>query len=148
MKAYRLTLGDVARWIGLALIFCGLLTAPRARAGTWVTVASQPTNNDGIGMMLLLSDGTVMCSHSNANDGLWFKLTPDKYGSYVNGTWSELANATYGRLYYTSAVLTNGTVFVAGGEYGSGKTHIQIYDPVADSWTELFPPQSLYNPSI
>ena len=148
MKAYRLTLGDVARWIGLALIFCGLLTAPRALAGTWVTVASEPTNHDGIGMMLLLSDGTVMCSHSNANDGLWFKLTPDKYGSYVNGTWSELANATYGRLYYTSAVLTNGTVFVAGGEYGSGKTHIQIYDPVADSWTELFPPQSLYNPSI
>jgi hypothetical protein len=148
MKAYHSTLRSAARCLGLALILCGLLIAPRALAGNWLPLANQPPNNEGIGMMLLLSDGTVMCSASDASKSLWFRLTPDQNGSYVNGTWTQLANATYGRLYYTSDVLTNGTVFVAGGEYGTGKTHIQIYDPVANTWSEIFPPLSLYNTNL
>jgi hypothetical protein len=148
MKANHSSLRNAARRVGRALILCGWLMAPGALAGTWTTVATNAPQ--GIGMMLLLSDGTVMCS-SSTNDnttGTWSRLTPDQYGSYVNGSWSQLANATYGRVYYTSDVLTNGQVFVAGGEYGSGKFHIQIYDPVANSWSELYPPTSYYNTNL
>jgi hypothetical protein len=150
MNANHSILRNAARRIGRALVLCGWLIAPCAPAGNWVTVASVPTNNltHGIGMMLLLSDGTVMCSDSTNTSDIWFQLTPDKHGSYVNGSWSQLANATYSRLYYASGVLTNGQVFVAGGEDGSGRTHIQIYDPVTNGWTELIPPSSIYNPSI
>jgi hypothetical protein len=65
--------------------------------------------------MLLLTDGTVMCSES---DGMhWWRLTPDAYGNFIQGTWSPLASAHHARLYFASAVLPDGRVFVAGGEY-------------------------------
>jgi hypothetical protein len=150
VKAYHSSLQNAARWIGLALILCGWLIAPRALAGTWLPLVNQPTHNgtaEGISMMLLLSDGTVMCGDS-ATNGFWFRLTPDQYGSYVNGTWTQLANANYGRVYYTSDILTNGTVFVAGGEDGLGRNRIEIYDPVTNSWSEIFAPTNLYNPNL
>jgi len=150
MNAYSPPLRQAARWLALALVGCGWLMTLRAGAGNWVTVASPPPNNHGIGMMLLLSDGTVMCSASDDtnNLGLWFRLTPDQYGSYVNGSWTSLAHAGYSRLYYTSDMLSNGTVFVAGGEYGSGKFIIQTYDPVANAWSQLHPPTNLYNTNL
>jgi hypothetical protein len=48
-------------------------------------------------------------------------------------------------LYFCSAVLADGTVFVAGGEYNKGKADAdiltaQIYDPLSDSWTALATP--------
>jgi hypothetical protein len=89
--------------------------------------------------MLLLSDGTVMAQGgSNSNDAHWYKLTPDSTGSYVNGTWSNLASFNDGRRFYASDVLRDGRVFVAGGEYSSvgGDTNTtEIYDPVANTWT-------------
>ena len=39
--------------------------------------------------MLLLTDGTVMCQEPNGT--AWWRLTPDEWGDYVNGTWSPLA---------------------------------------------------------
>ena len=42
---------------------------------------------------------------------------PDSHGSYVDGTWTRLASMHEPRLYYASAVLPDGDVFVAGGEY-------------------------------
>ena len=39
--------------------------------------------------MLLLTDGTVMCQQQGGRN--WKKLTPDAKGSYLNGTWSDLA---------------------------------------------------------
>jgi hypothetical protein len=93
--------------------------------------------------MLLLSDGTVMAQSGNypANTNRWYKLTPDSSGNYVAGTWSQLASMHLQRLYYGSAVLPDGRVFVVGGEYSgpSGANNdtntSEIYDPVTDSWT-------------
>src|SRR5260370_19040940 len=65
--------------------------------------------------MLLLTDGTVMCQESASTN--WWRLTPDNWGDYVNGTRSQLAPMTDSRLYYASALLAHGRVFVAGGEY-------------------------------
>ena len=102
--------------------------------------------------MLLLTDGGVMCHvYGTAN---WHKLVPDAQGDYVNGTWQSLASMpanapttqngpTDAPLYYASAVLKDGRVFVAGGEYnvnyasGVDLLAVEIYDPVSDSWSSL-----------
>ncbi len=97
--------------------------------------------------MLLLTDGTVIVQDS-AGNGHWWKLTPDHTGSYVNGTWSEIASMPtgYAPLYYASAVLPDGRVIIEGGEYNGTDRHAvwttqgAIYDPVADAWTSVAPP--------
>jgi hypothetical protein len=96
--------------------------------------------------MLLLTDGTVMVQENQTAN--WWRLTPDGSGSYVNGTWSQLASmpAGYAPKYYASAVLPDGRVLVEGGEYlGTSDTIVEsnlgaIYDPVADKWTSVDPP--------
>jgi len=84
--------------------------------------------------MLLLSDGTVMAANASVS-AVWYQLTPDRNGSYVNGTWSTLSSMHDTRLYYSSAVLTDGRVFVAGGESGTGAQQAEVYDPLTDVWT-------------
>ena len=107
--------------------------------GTWLPVTNQAPND--IDTMLLLSDGTVMATSGEPGPGnVWYRLTPDATGSYANGTWSTLASMHYGRLYYSSQVLQNGKVFVAGGEYGSGSNSAEVYDPLANTWTVTPPP--------
>lgn len=103
--------------------------------GTWTPLAHAAP--DGVSLMLLLSDGTVMCAGSGTS---WNRLTPDINGSYVNGTWTALAPMHDSRRYYSSQVLPDGRVFVAGGEYGTGKNRAEMYDPVANIWTQLAAP--------
>lgn len=111
-----------------------------------------------IDTMLLLTDGSIMChEYETAN---WHKLVPDDKGDYVNGMWQPMtplpANAPLAQngpvdapLYYASAVLKDGRVFVAGGEYNAGAQvdllAAQIYDPVADSWTSVATPPGWSN---
>jgi hypothetical protein len=105
-------------------------------AGTWTPLQNPPPFNAST--MLLLTDGTVMCQESGGVN--WWRLAPDRTGSYERGTWSPLAPMHHTRLYYASAVLADGRVFVAGGEYsdaGSETNTAEIYDPVRDSWTEI-----------
>jgi hypothetical protein len=87
----------------------------------------------------LLSDGTVICGDGGSG---WYRLTPDIHGSYVNGTWSPIASTRYTRLFYSSDVLTNGYVYVAGGEYGTGRDRAELYNPLNDTWTEIPRPSS------
>ena len=80
----------------------------------------------------------------------WWKLTPDEFGSYVNGTWTQLASLPdgYSPLYHASAVLPDGRVIIEGGEYifSNGvfnpvwSDQGAIYDPLADTWTSVAPP--------
>jgi hypothetical protein len=67
----------------------------------------------------------------------WYKLKPDSNGSYINGTWTALASMNDSRLYYASMVLPDGRVFVGGGEYGTGTSTVEMYDPVANSWSRI-----------
>jgi hypothetical protein len=103
--------------------------------GTWVSLNNKPTAN--IGTMLLLTDGSVLCADTGSPR--WFRLTPDNKGSYINGTWSQLANGPNAPLYFASAVLKNGRVFVAGGEYEDGMEWdllaAEIYNPDSDYWS-------------
>jgi hypothetical protein len=121
-----------------ALLFCAAL----AGAQTWTPLVHQPTF--GASTALLLTDGTVMV-HSNGGS-TWWRLTPDVTGSYVNGTWSQLASlpSGYAPLYYASAVLPDGRVIVEGGEYNNFSavwtSQGAIYNPASNTWTSVAPP--------
>jgi Kelch motif len=108
-------------------------------AGTWQPLTNQPPFQACT--MLLLTDGSVFC---NAYQSVQcWKLIPDEDGSYVNGRWVRLADMLTTRLYYASAVLRDGRVFVAGGEYstsGGDTTDSEIYDPVLNTWKSMSPP--------
>ena len=106
--------------------------------GTWTAVATNSPAASG-GVCLLLSDGTVLCKTSAGGvDGigtLWYRLTPNAQGSYVNGTWSAIAPMIGSRLYFSSQILKDGRVYVAGGEYGTGGSNAETYNPLTNQWT-------------
>ena len=113
-----------------------------ANSGTWQKLVNQPPFQTDTA--LLLTDGTVMVhQYSSPN---WWRLTPDNTGSYLNGTWSQLASmaSNYGPLYFASAVLADGRVIVEGGEYNFlqlVESNLgSIYDPVANTWTPVTAP--------
>jgi len=117
-------------------------------ASPWTTLANAPPFSPGA--MLQLTDGTVMVQDQGAQNkgsGNWWKLTPDINGSYVNGTWSQIASlpSNYAPLYFASAVLADGRVIIEGGEYNFGQevwTNLgAIYDPVANVWTSVHHPK-------
>ena len=102
-----------------------------------------------VNLMILLSDGTVLASENDdVNDfNAWFRLTPDSQGSYANGTWTQAAPMNDSRLFFSSQLLRDGRLFVAGGEYGSGSGTAEVYDPVANTWTRLPIPTRLFDPN-
>jgi hypothetical protein len=128
--------------------------------GSWQPLTNQPDfvafdeSEGGAATPLLLTDGSILVLNQGPLAGsneVW-KLTPDIYGSYVNGTWSQLAsfpdylNEPFSPYASATAVLADGRVIFAGGE-NNGVTYefieasmVAIYDPVADSWTTIDPP--------
>ena len=124
-------------------------TAPSS--SSWTPLTNQPSFlADGASNPVLLTDGSVLIQDAGFPD--WWKLTPDQSGSYVNGTWSEVASlpATYSPLYHSSAVLPDGRLIIEGGEYllSLDQTSLDpawtaqgaIYDPQADTWSPVAPP--------
>ena len=116
-------------------------------AGTWTTVTPAP-GNAALSNPLVLTDGSVI-AHVSCTD-TWFKLTPSNSGNYVSGTWSKLPPMPTGHTprFFASAVLPDGRVIIAGGEYNGAScarqdsTKISIYDPVANAWAAVAPPSS------
>jgi hypothetical protein len=51
----------------------------------------------------------------------------------------------FSRRYYSSQVLQDGRVFIAGAEYGNGTTNAEVYTPTSDSWTIIPVPDGLIN---
>ena len=126
---------------------CLLLIAALSPAQTWTSVNNQPPA--GIGLCLLLTDGTAMCQSGSA----WYKLKPDATGSYLNGAWSATATmpSGYDADDFASAVLADGRLVVVGGEYNNGSFALTnmgaIYDPAANTWTMISPPPSTGTPN-
>jgi len=133
------------RMVGFAALALCVAAMP-AGAQSWQPLTHQPSFTAGAA--LLLTDGTVMVHHEDANDGYseWYKLTPDINGSYVNGTWTQMASlaSNYGPLFFASAVLPDGRLIVEGGEQNFGNyvwTNMgAIYDPLTNVWTPMNPP--------
>jgi len=133
MKIFRST------GIALSLLLAWALAAP---AQTWTPLTHQPTV--ATDTALLLTDGTVMMHQYNSSN--WWRLTPDNTGSYINGTWSQLASmqSGYAPLYFASAVFADGNVIVEGGEYNNlsqdETNQGSYYDATANKWTAVNPP--------
>jgi hypothetical protein len=112
--------------------------------GAWQPLLAAPPFSPG--EMALLTDGTVIVHESSTSD--WWRLTPDNFGSYVNGAWSRIASfpSGYAPTFFGIAVLPNGNVVAIGGEYNLGSdawTSLgAMYDPLVDAWTPIAPPQS------
>ena len=128
------------RLLGPLVLACVMFVPWRVEgAGTWSALAN--TAPGAVETMLLLSDGTVMAQ--NGGGTTWYSLAPDNTGHYVNGTWTTRSPMSYNRLYYSSAILRDGRVFVAGAEYGNGTTNAEVYNPVNNTWTYIPVPAGL-----
>jgi hypothetical protein len=113
-------------------------------AGSWKPLKNQPPFNAST--MLLLTDGSVMVQEEAGKN--WWRLSPDAKGDYINGSWTALSPMKNTREYFASAVLQDGRVFVAGGEYSDGGGDLyaaEMYDPVWDLWTSLPTPAGWTN---
>ena len=124
----------------LSLAFFALLAvAGFSPAQTLQNLVHQPPG--GAYLAFQLTDGTVMFQANSSQN--WWKLTPDISGSYLNGTWTQLASLQPGYVPddFASAVLADGRVVITGGEYNNGQFTLTnlgaVYDPVANTWTPL-----------
>lgn len=126
-----------------------LALAPLANAATWTRLAHAPSGT--VETMMLLTDGTVLAHSQDLPGSIWRKLTPAANGSYIDGTWTNVARMNTGRVYFASHVTPDGNVWVLGGEYSGPNLDAtwintgETYDTLADTWTP-FPhhPESNY----
>jgi hypothetical protein len=134
---------------------------PAASAGTadtaspWTPLENPPPFGTP-GTMLLESNGTVLVHNEPDNNttggtNQWWKLTPAANGSYIDGTWSQIASmpSSYTPLYFASAILPDGRMIVEGGEY-IGENAVwsnqgEIYNPVTNTWASVAPPAGWTN---
>ena len=124
-------------------------------ASPWTPLKSPPPFGTP-GTMLLESDGTVLVhdepdNNTTGGTNAWWKLTPASHGSYIDGTWSQIASmpAAYTPLYFASAVLPDGRMIVEGGEY-IGENAVwsdqgEIYNPATNTWASVAPPPGWTN---
>jgi Putative Ig domain/Galactose oxidase, central domain len=131
------TTGRFLRWFlrssAMVIALISFLTSHETMAsGTWAPLATAPAT--GVNCCMLLGDGTVLTYDGSGNCN---RLTPDIHGNYRLGTWTRLAKMNNSRLFFASALLTNGNVFVAGGEYGPGHDRAELFDPLNNIWTKI-----------
>jgi len=139
----------LSKKISLAVILLLFAVSGVSLAQSLKRLVNQPPDGAGIGFQL--TDGTVLYQGNRCTD--WWKLTPDITGSYVKGTWSQVASlpSDYAPLYFASAVLADGRLVISGGEYsGCGAqfaltNQSAIYDPAANTWTMVAPPTGWYD---
>lgn len=142
MKVFR-TLGIAL----LALACCSIAIAQEPfTAGTWTKTTNAPASN--VAHALLLSDGSVLVNSmyfENHSDP-WYRLIPDKTGSYINGTWVNAGTlpSGYNPLYFASSLLPSGQVVIMGGEYNNGSavwtTKGALFNPATNTWSSLTAP--------
>jgi hypothetical protein len=117
--------------------------------GTWTNLKKAFPGTTGPDTSLLMTDGTVL-THSWCTSK-WYRLTPDKTGSYVNGTWTQAGSlpSGYFPFFFASQVLPDGRVMINGGEYNSSDGNCgggawtnkgALYDNVSDSWVSVAAP--------
>ncbi len=140
------------------ILTSGVAFAQSDSNGTWTQMTNVPLNPD---TMLLLTDGSIAVQDYAESD--WWRLVPDQFGHYLDGTWVPMGNMTvqttgtctttpgtggegkgtgyYGCPYapydYASAVLMDGRLVVQGGEY--------IYDGATNYYSAETTEGSVWN---
>ncbi|MGH7439210.1 MAG: hypothetical protein ACRENE_26290 [Polyangiaceae bacterium] len=144
--------GRLSQLLHCTGICAGILwsTAAFPALGTW----QKSTNKSPIGNpgnVALLTDGRVLFQGSETSAG-YVVLSPSGDGTYVNGTFSTIANgmpgapanSTVGRVFNPSFVLRDGRYFSCGGEYQyPGPSNpatpdfgeCELFDPTTGIWT-------------
>ena len=118
-----------------------------ALADSITQLKNQPP--DGAQETYLLTDGTVLAQGYNNSD--FWVLTPDKTGSYVNGSWKQVGSlqSGYSPSADASQVLADGRVIIQGGEYNFGNFTLTnlgaIYDPIKQTFSSLKHPPKWRN---
>jgi hypothetical protein len=136
----------VAKWVCIAFLWIAKWVCV-----LWnIIVLWTCINEANGGPLFLLTDGTVLMNENNSGYGTrrWWKLTPDNTGSFINGTWTRMADSLNARKYFSSAILADGRLIVCGGEYSDASGNntqdesnlCEIFDPVANTWSSLTPP--------
>lgn len=116
----------------------------RSTAAGWTKMSSVPAFPNGPQTEELMTDGTVLVFDACSTNV--YQLTPDSSGNYATGTWSSAPSlpSGYAPLYFASAVLPNGDLFVMGGEYNfcypTETTLGALYNPFNGTWTSLSAP--------
>jgi hypothetical protein len=104
---------------------------------------------DYMQLAFLMTDGSIL-AQGESNWSNWYKYVPDSSGSYVNGTWTQVASlpSGYAPDAYAATVLPDGRLLISGGEYNiPGNYDLQlvnlgaIYDPKKNTWTKLGHPK-------
>jgi len=132
----------VAKKLAFTVVILVLASIGISSAQTLKNLVNPPPGGAIVGF--LLTDGTVMYQGNSQSD--WWRLTPDKSGSYLNGTWKQLASlpSGYVPLYFAAAVLADGRLIIEGGEYNFGNFAFTnqgaVYDPAKNTWTMQKPP--------
>jgi hypothetical protein len=132
----------LSRRIFLAVLLFVFGVSIISPAQTLKNLVNQPPDGALIGY--LLTDGTVLIQGNACSD--WWKLTPDITGSYIKGTWKQMASlpSGYVPLYFAGATLADGRVIIEGGEYQNFQFAFTdegaIYDPLKNAWTSVKPP--------
>jgi hypothetical protein len=80
---------------------------------TWTLLKNQPPQPASA--MWLMQDGSILANLYQQKQLV--VLRPDEKGSYVHGKWSNAGNLLLQRLFFASAVLSDGRVIVCGGEF-------------------------------
>jgi hypothetical protein len=137
-----------------------MVLAAAPALGQWQQLANPYPNPNNlvpplvVAQLVLLPDGSVMAQ--DYAGAAWHRLRPDSHGSYHNGTWDSLPTPpmTNWRKFFSSCVLRDGRLFVAGGEYagGNGQSSAEIFNPQANggagAWTNAAAiPSSLMDPT-
>ena len=116
-------------FLSIAALLPCILPFQAMAAGVWSTL---PTAPSGVGLMMLQPDGTLLIFDGGGTTIA--KLTPNAQGSYTAGTWTSLKSMYNSRLYFSSQVLKDGRIYVAGGEYGTGGSAAEVYNPLTNKW--------------
>jgi hypothetical protein len=128
---------------------------PAGTKSPWTPLKNPPPFKTP-GTMLLESNGAVLVHDEPDNNKTggttaWWKLTPNSKGSYVDGTWSQIASMPkgYSPLYFGSAILPDGRMIVEGGEYigehAVWSNQGAIYNPLTNKWASVAPPPGWTN---
>ena len=118
-----------------------LFSPEGAPVGAFANVVNNPGVN--LNSPMQLTDGSIIAGVSCTRN--WWRLTPDINGSYLNGTWAQIADLPVGHAprFFGAGVFTDGRAILSGGEYnGAGcpavwSTLTAIYDPRENTWTAV-----------
>lgn len=100
-------------------------------ANTWTAVASLPVALCRFGTATLANGSVLVCGGAT---GIPRLTNAYRYDPGAN-TWTSVAPLPSARFEHGASLLSNGQIMVFGGEASASSNSVDLYDPVANSWS-------------